>query len=56
MIYRCFIGDFSQWTEDGWEGDELIVEAKNGGVKLQFDDEYLERGTSRGFLARLLGL
>jgi hypothetical protein len=41
---RGFVGDFSGWTEgeDGWKGDEAILETKNGSVKVYYDDEVIE--------------
>jgi len=38
---RCFLGDFSQWTDQGggWTGDELNVEVKHGNVKIHYDDD-----------------
>lgn len=37
---RCFLGDFSQWTDrEEWTGDELTVNVKHGNVKIQYDDD-----------------
>ena len=37
---RCFLGDFSQWTNTGeWTGDELTVDVKHGHVKIHYDDD-----------------
>ncbi|KAF8198482.1 hypothetical protein BJ912DRAFT_1039347 [Pholiota molesta] len=38
---RSFIGHFdpSAWAHEGWTGDELYVEAKNGNMNVYFDDE-----------------
>lgn len=54
---RCFIGDYSELTDDGeWQGDEVIVEARNGSVKVQYDDEVQEKGERKsGFFGRLFG-
>jgi hypothetical protein len=38
---RSFVGDLSQWT-DNWQGDEVVAETRNGGVKVQYDDEVIE--------------
>ncbi|KAJ7697251.1 hypothetical protein B0H17DRAFT_1052443 [Mycena rosella] len=59
---RCFVGDFSDWTDDGaWMGDEASIESSNGSVKVQFDAEPRapDGGNGKGkgtFLGRLLGL
>ncbi|GLB38964.1 hypothetical protein LshimejAT787_0601260 [Lyophyllum shimeji] len=55
---RCFIGDYSELTDgEEWQGDEVVVEARNGGVKVQYDDEVLEKGERKsGFFGRLFGL
>ena len=41
---RSFVGDFSPWIEgeDEWKGDEVILETKNGSVKVHYDDEVIE--------------
>jgi len=37
---RCFLGDFSQWTDiSGWTGDELTVDVRHGNVKIHYDDD-----------------
>jgi len=38
---RCFLGDFSQWSDagEGWSGDELMVDVKHGNVKIHYDDD-----------------
>jgi len=38
---RCFLGDFSQWSDagEGWTGDELIADVKHGNVKIHYDDD-----------------
>lgn len=36
---RCFLGDFSQWSDVGWIGDELTADVKHGNVKIHYDDE-----------------
>ncbi|KAJ6575973.1 hypothetical protein DFH09DRAFT_1150137 [Mycena vulgaris] len=53
---RCFVGDFSDWTEDiTWAGDEVHVESANGNVKLQYNAEAPgEKG--KGLFGRLFGL
>lgn len=53
---RCFIGDYSDMT-DSWEGDEVVAEAKNGSVKIVYDDEEQEKSERKsGFFGRLFGL
>ena len=56
---KCFVGDFSMWREgETWMGDEVVVDAKNGSVKIQFDDEVTpegSRGTLFGLWSRLFG-
>lgn len=44
---RCFIGDFSEYTEkrDQWAGDDIVIEAVHGGVKIRYDDDVAEPGT-----------
>ncbi|TFK41797.1 hypothetical protein BDQ12DRAFT_678516 [Crucibulum laeve] len=55
----CFIGDFSSRVNgrEGWQGDEVVVEVKNGGVKLQYEDDVV--GTAirpqPGFLNKVFG-
>ncbi|KAF5383253.1 hypothetical protein D9615_004907 [Tricholomella constricta] len=52
---RCFIGDYSEMTDE-WQGDEVFIEARNGSVKLQYDDEAQEKGDRKsGFFGRLFG-
>ena len=37
---KCFMGDYSTYRDDEpWTGDEAVIEAKNGSVKIQYDDE-----------------
>ncbi|KAK7046445.1 hypothetical protein R3P38DRAFT_2873838 [Favolaschia claudopus] len=58
---RCFIGDFADWTEEGWAGDEVSIESSNGSIRLQYDAESPSdagskgSGKSKGLFARLLG-
>ena len=56
---RCFLGDFSQWTDtgEGWTGDELIVDVKHGNVKIHYDDDVLGSPvkTRPTFLNRIFG-
>lgn len=53
---RCFIGDYSSLCVDEWEGDEVVVDVKNGGMRVGWDDEVEEtRGREKGgLLTRLL--
>ncbi|KAF7350168.1 hypothetical protein MVEN_01319300 [Mycena venus] len=62
---RCFIGDFSDWTEtdqsEGWIGDELGIETSNGSIKLQYAAEQSavdmgSKSKGKGLFARLLGV
>jgi hypothetical protein len=34
-----FLGSFEHYDKKTWEGDEAVVETKNGPVKLMYDDE-----------------
>ncbi|KAJ7691033.1 hypothetical protein B0H17DRAFT_1063923 [Mycena rosella] len=36
---RCFVGDFSAWTEEEWAGDVLEVESAWGSVALGYADD-----------------
>ncbi|KAF7761902.1 hypothetical protein Agabi119p4_9894 [Agaricus bisporus var. burnettii] len=41
-VRHCFVGDLSRWhagSDVDWGGDEIVVEAKYGGVKIQYDDD-----------------
>lgn len=39
-IRHSFVGDFSTWGEDGeWPCDEIQVDARHGGVRIQYDDD-----------------
>ncbi|KAF9026109.1 hypothetical protein BDZ89DRAFT_1067776 [Hymenopellis radicata] len=38
-VTRCFIGDLTLWKEGSWDGDELIAESRNGGIRVYFNDE-----------------
>lgn len=45
---KSFIGDASGYLEKGgknWHGDELILESKNGSIKISYDDELEENCT-----------
>jgi len=61
---RCFIGDFSDWTEtdqqEGCMGDELELETSNGSIKVQYAAEASSdagsKGKGKGLFARLLGV
>jgi len=54
-VQRSFLGYFnpSQW-EIGtpWEGDELLIESKNGSVNVSFDDE-ATAPSGQSFFSRL---
>jgi len=56
---RCFLGDFSQWTDNTtWTGDELTVEVKHGNVKIHYDDDAIGSPvkTRPSLLNRIFGL
>ena len=59
-IRRCFLGDFSQWSDagDGWAGDELTVDVKHGNVKIQYEDDAIGSPvkTRPTLLTRIFGL
>lgn len=40
-VRHCFVGDFSRWADSrkDWMGDEIIIEAKHGGVRIQYEDD-----------------
>ncbi|KAJ3563674.1 hypothetical protein NP233_g8788 [Leucocoprinus birnbaumii] len=40
-VRHCFVGDFSSWADSrkDWAGDEVVIEAKHGGVKIHYEDE-----------------
>jgi len=55
-LQRSFLGEFnpSQWQIGApWEGDELSIEAKNGSVKISFDDEPDVPLLSQSFFSRI---
>ncbi|KAG6873334.1 hypothetical protein C0995_000193 [Termitomyces sp. Mi166 len=54
-MYRCFIGDYSAIVEgQEWQGDEIEIDARNGGVKVHYDDEVLDRMERQpGFFGKL---
>lgn len=59
---RAFVGDYksSGWmaNPDGWQGDELVVDAKHGSIKLSFLDDGVggsAAGQSAGFWSKLFG-
>jgi len=52
---RCFVGDYSAWREgEEWWGDEAVLDAHDGAVKIKFDDEVQEG--SKSFCSRLFRL
>jgi len=54
---RCFVGDLSEWVEDeqGWKGDEVAIDTKNGKVNVLYTDEALTpSGTAKGFFSRVM--
>jgi hypothetical protein len=59
---RCFMGDYSAWREgEPWTGDEIVVEAKNGSLKLQYVDEVTAESQGpkmglSGFWSKLFGI
>ncbi|KXN82764.1 hypothetical protein AN958_02203 [Leucoagaricus sp. SymC.cos] len=40
-VRHCFVGDFSRWADSrkDWSGDELIIEARHGGVRISYEDD-----------------
>ncbi|KAF9479854.1 hypothetical protein BDN70DRAFT_878268 [Pholiota conissans] len=56
---RCFLGDFSRWSDagNGWGGDELTVDVRNGNVKIHYDDDMVGTPvkTRPTFLNRVFG-
>jgi len=40
-VRHCFVGDFSRWADsrNDWNGDEIVIEAKHGGVRIQYEDD-----------------
>jgi len=58
---KYFLGDYSDMMEigdAGWQGDELIVETSNAAVRVQYDDEVLQREPTMltSFFGKFLGL
>ncbi|KAG6864150.1 hypothetical protein C0991_012005 [Blastosporella zonata] len=57
--YKCFIGDYSSIVDgEEWKGDEVVVEARNGSVKLYYVDELFNENGERkvGFFGKLFGV
>lgn len=56
---RCFVGDFSGWRGGAWKGDEVVVEASHGSVKVVWEDDcVVGAGSGRGrtgFLNKVFG-
>lgn len=51
------MGDFSGWRVGGWKGDEVVVEAAHGSVKVVWEDDVVGasvKGRS-GFLNKVFG-
>ncbi|KAG6879624.1 hypothetical protein C0992_000459 [Termitomyces sp. T32_za158] len=39
-MHRCFVGDFSAVQEgQEWQGDEVVIDARNGSVKVHYEEE-----------------
>ncbi|KAJ7181975.1 hypothetical protein C8R46DRAFT_1186849 [Mycena filopes] len=57
---RCFIGDFSDWTDmdagSGWAGDELEVEASNGAIRLLYEDGGGKGNEGKGNIRKAVGV
>ena len=54
---RCFLGDFSGWRVGGWKGDEVVVEAAHGSVKVAWEDDVVGASVKgrTGFLNKVFG-
>lgn len=57
-VQRSFLGPFdaSEFTSgQGWDGDELVVEGANGGIRIVYDDEALlaQQTKQKSFFDRL---
>jgi hypothetical protein len=56
---KCFVGDYSTWRDgETWIGDAAVVEAKNGSVRVFFDDEAIPESPKSplfGLLSKLFG-
>jgi hypothetical protein len=55
---KCFIGDASPFLRQegkNWEGDQAVVECKNGNIRVQYDDEPDESPAAaiKGFFSSL---
>ncbi|KAG6909014.1 hypothetical protein DXG01_002400 [Tephrocybe rancida] len=55
--HKGFIGDYSAIVEgEEWDGDEIVADARNGPVKVYYDDEnYDVSGKRLGFFQKLFG-
>lgn len=43
-MHKCFIGDFPALKEgEKWQGDEIVIDARNGSVKVHYEDEVEDR-------------
>ena len=43
-VHKCFIGSYSAiLTGQEWQGDEVVINARNGGIKVYYEDENPER-------------
>ena len=44
------MGDYSTWRDGkAWTGDEVVIDSKNGSVRIQFDDEVVPDGPKGPF-------
>ena len=60
-IRKCFLGQFvaEEWGEngeDGWAGDELTAETKDGSIHICFDHEIGSQEKPKGFFKKVLGI
>ena len=60
-IRKFFLGEFvaEEWGEngeDGWAGDELTAETKDGSIHICFDDEIGSQKKPKGFFKKVLGI
>jgi len=58
---RYFVGDFSGWSDSAlerWNGDECVIEGRNGRIKVQYlDDVPAPKVEGKGsFLGKLFGI
>jgi len=54
---KAFLGDFSGLRDDeAWEGDEIMLESKDGSVWVHFDDEHKDQAkNNKSFFGKMFG-